>query len=37
MPYLTPFSKSNVAWLRKQSLGFMDDAGRFRSDKGFSS
>jgi transposase len=26
MPYPAPFSKSNVAWLRKQSLGFMDDA-----------
>ena len=26
MPYLTPFSKKNIAWLRMQSLGFMDDA-----------
>jgi len=26
MPYPTPFSKKNIAWLRDQSLGFMDDA-----------
>ena len=26
MPGTTAFSKGNVAWLRKRSLGFMDDA-----------
>ena len=26
MPYPTPFSKKNIAWLREQDLGFMDDA-----------
>jgi transposase len=26
IPYRTPFSKKAVAWLREQSLGFMDDA-----------
>lgn len=26
MPHPTPFSKKNIAWLREQSLGFMDDA-----------
>jgi transposase len=26
MPYPTPFSKKNIAWLREQSLSFMDDA-----------
>ena len=26
MPYRTPFSKKAIAWLRMQSLGFMDDA-----------
>jgi transposase len=26
MPYRTPFSKENVAWLREQGLGFIDDA-----------
>ena len=26
MPYPAPFSKKNIAWLREQSLGFMDDA-----------
>ena len=25
MPYPTPFSKKNIAWLREQDLGFMDD------------
>ena len=26
MPGITPFSRENIAWLREQSLGFMDDA-----------
>ena len=26
MPHKTPFSKKNIAWLREQDLGFMDDA-----------
>ena len=26
LPHKTPFSKKNVAWLREQDLGFMDDA-----------
>ena len=26
MPHRTPFSKKNIAWLREQSLRFMDDA-----------
>jgi transposase len=26
MPYPTPFSENNKAWLKRQSLGFMDDA-----------
>jgi hypothetical protein len=26
MPYPRPFSKKNIAWLREQSLDFMDDA-----------
>ena len=26
IPYPTPFSRKGVAWLREQSLGFMDDA-----------
>jgi transposase len=26
MPHKTPFNKKNVAWLREQDLGFMDDA-----------
>ena len=26
MPHPTPFSKKNIAWLKEQSLGFMDDA-----------
>ena len=26
MPGITPFSRENIAWLREQSFGFMDDA-----------
>jgi len=26
MPYRTPFSKKNIAWLKEQSFGFMEDA-----------
>lgn len=25
IPYRTPFSKKNIAWLKERSLGFMDD------------